>query len=615
MTATMSFLAELQRRNVIRVGAAYLVVAWLFIQVTETVFPLFGFDDTPARIVVVVMAIGFVPALIFAWVFELTPEGFKRDAEVDHDTETSRRLSRLLDRLIMAFLALGLAYFALDKFLLTPHRQAEELAAATELARQEGRSEAIAGAYGGNSVAVLPFVNMSSDPEQEYLGDGIAEELLNLLARIPELRIISRSSAFSFKGRNLEIPEIAKQLNVTHILEGSVRKSGNRIRITAQLIEARSDTHLWSEVFDRALEDIFEIQDEVAEEVVRQLHLTLLGEPPKAREADPLAYLLVLQARQIVLLEQHEELHHAEALLQQALEIDPDYVDALVQLHFVYLQELRLSHPDDSGHQKALTAKVEETRARVMALDPDNPPVKAIIATERWTVSGDFAGAARLIEEAVRVDPRDVFVLFTAARLAAATGKLDAAIRLGEYVAARDPMFFWTHLNLAQYYFDAGRTEDARHRFEIAVQLNPVAGAVRWKTGLAKLVLGDPEGALAEFESESDPIYRLHGLALAYHDLGRQQESAAMMAQLLPTETEAWPWGLARAYAWMGNADEAFLFLERAAEQGVGQLGGAATHPLLQKLHDDPRWLPFLRSVGQAPEQLAVFEFDVEPPR
>lgn len=611
----MSFLAELQRRNVIRVGAAYLVVAWLFIQVSETVFPLFGFDDTPARIVVVVMAIGFLPTLVFAWAFELTPEGFKRDAEVVHDTETSRRLSRLLDRLIMVFLALGLAYFAFDKFLLTPHRQAEELATATELARQEGRSEAIAGAYGDNSIAVLPFVNMSSDPEQEYLGDGIAEELLKLLARIPELRVISRSSAFSFKGRNVEIPEIARQLNVAHILEGSVRKSGNRIRITAQLIEARSDTHLWSEVYDKTLEDIFEIQDEVAEEVVRQLHVTLLGEVPKAQEADPLAYLLVLQARQILLLEQREELHHAEALLQQALAIDPDYVDALLQLHFVYLVQRRQIYPDDPDRLESVTAKVDEVRARLTTLDPDNPILKAVIAMERWGESGDLLGAARLIEEAVRVDPRDSFVLFTAARVAAAVGKFDAAIRLSEYVAARDPLFFWAHLNLAQYYFDAGWTEDALGRFEIAVRLNPVAGAVRWKTGLAKLVLGDPEGALAEFESESEPIYRLHGLALAHHDLGRRQESAVMIEQLLLTETEVWPWGLARAYAWMGNADEAFRFLERAAEQGVAQLGGAATNPLLRKLHDDPRWLAFLRSVGQAPEQLAAFEFDVEPPR
>lgn len=589
ITAIMSFFAELKRRNVLRAGAAYLVVAWLVIQVAETIFPLFGFDDTPARIVVVVMAIGFVPTLIFAWAFELTPEGFKREAEVDHDAAVSRRMSRLLDRLIMVFLALGIAYFAFDKFVLTPYRQAEALATATELARQEGRSEAIAGAYGDKSIAVLPFVNMRSDPEQGYFGDGIAEELLNLLARIPELRVISRTSAFSFKGQDIDISEIARQLNVAHILEGAVRKSGDRIRISAQLIEAQSDTHLWSAVYDRKLEDIFAIQEEVAEEVAKKLRLTLLGKQQQAREADPLAYLHALQARQIVALQQYDELNRAEDLLQQALEIDPDNVDALVHLDFVFEEQLRLSDPDDLDRREELRARVEAIRARALALDPDNPTLKALIPFERWSLEGDLSGAARLLEEAARTDPYAAIVLFTAARLAADAGKLDVAIRLSEYVAERDPLFYWAHLNLAEYYFAAGRTEDALRRFEIAARLNPTAGAVRWKFGLAKLVLGDSAGAVSEFEREPEPIYRLHGLALAHHDLGRQEEATEMLKQLLSTETEVWPFGLARAYAWMENADEAFRFLERTAEQSVVYLGGAATNPLLRKLHDDPR--------------------------
>jgi adenylate cyclase len=612
----VSLFAELKRRNVFRAAAAYVAVAWLLIQVAEATFPAFGLPEAALRTLILVLAVCFIPAVALSWAFELTPEGLKRDRDVEQGSELSIRTNRLLDRAIVTLLALGLTYFAFDKFLLTPHRQAEQLAAATEIARQEGRSEAIVGAYGDNSIAVLPFVNMSSDPEQEYLGDGIAEELLNLLARIPELRVISRSSAFSFKGRAVEIPEIARQLNVSHILEGSVRKSGNRIRITAQLIEGRSDTHLWSEVYDRTLDDIFAIQDQVAEEVAKQLHLALLGETPKAREADPVAYLQVLQARQIMLLQQHQELQRAEALLQQALAIDPDYVDALFMLQFVYLEQLRARDPHDPDQREqreTLAARVEEVRARVMALDPGNPQLKASVAFE--LLATDLSRAARLIEEAARTNPHDVFVLFTAARVAADVGKLDAAIRLGEYVAARDPLFFWAHLNLAQDYFDAGRTEEALGRFEIAVRLNPVAGAVRWKLGLAKLMLGDPEGAVAEFESEPEPVYRMHGLALAYHDLGRPEESAAMMAQLLPTEAEVWPFGMARAYAWMGNADQAFHFLERTAEQSPGYLGGVATNPLLRKLHEDPRWLPFLRSVGQAPAQLAAFEFHVEPPR
>jgi tetratricopeptide (TPR) repeat protein len=205
-------------------------------------------------------------------------------------------------------------------------------------------------------------------------------------------------------------------------------------------------------------------------------------------------------------------------------------------------------------------------------------------------------------------------VIFNAARIAASLGKLDLAIRLGEYVAERDPLFFWAQLNLAQYYFDAGRVEESLQRFESAARLNPSAGAIQWKLGLARLMMGDPEAAIEAFEREEEPVYRLHGLALAYHDLGRYEESAAAMEKLLPTETEAWPFGLARAYAWMGDADQAFHFLEATAASEPAYLAGMAFNPLFTKLHDDPRWVPFLESVGQSPEQLAAIEFDVELP-
>ncbi len=595
----MFLIDELKRRNVFRVGAAYIALSWLMIQVIETLFPLFDFSDAAARSVVLILAIGFVPAMIFAWVFELTPEGLKRDAEVDHDSTVSKRITRRLDRLITLFLVLALGYFAVDKFVLTPQKQAQDLATATEEARREGRSQARVQSYGDKSIAVLPFVNMSSDPEQEYFGDGIAEELLNRLAHIPQLRVISRQSAFSFKGTNIDIVTIAKKLNVAHILEGSVRWSGDRIRITAQLIEAGSDTHLWSETFDRPFVDIFAIQDEVAAEVVGQLQLTLLDGASRATPANPRAYALYLQAEQILIMQREDEKPKALALLQRALEISPNYVDALVWLAY---------------HQDGPEA--EETLDRLLTLDPDNPQIKAGTASDLWTQDGDFAGAARLLEEAADSDPYDPYVLFSSARLAAATGKTDLAIRLGEYIAARDPLFFWAQLNLALDLFKAGRIEDALRQYEIAVSINENVGAVRWKYGLARLVAGDPEDALAEFESErsEDPVYRLHGLAMAYHDLGQEQKSAATLRELTEMSEEYWPWGLARANAWIGNADEAFHYLEAAVEQNLGQLGGLATHPLFQKLHEDPRWLAFLSSIGQTPGQVAAFKFNVEAP-
>ncbi|MDH3616196.1 MAG: adenylyl cyclase, partial [Gammaproteobacteria bacterium] len=227
----MSVFDELKRRNVFRVAAAYVVAAWLIVQVVDTIFPAFGSDNEAVRIAVIVLAIGFVPVLIGSWVFELTPEGIKLDRDVDRTAPASVRARRNLDRIILIVLSIAVGYFAFDKFVLDPVRD-KELA---EQAASDARSESIVGFYGDRSIAVLPFVNMSSDPEQEFFAAGISEEVLNLLAKIRQLRVISRSSAFAFKGQGLEVPEIAERLNVAHILEGSVRKAGNTVRVTAQL--------------------------------------------------------------------------------------------------------------------------------------------------------------------------------------------------------------------------------------------------------------------------------------------------------------------------------------------------------------------------------------------
>jgi hypothetical protein len=215
----MSLFAELRRRNVFRVGAAYLVGAWLVIQVVETIFPAFGFGDAAVRIGVTVLAIGLVPVLVFAWAFEITPEGLKLEKDVDRSRSITAQTGKKLDRLIMVALALALGFFAFDKFVLSGSREAS----IAESARQEGRAEALLESYGDKSIVVLPFADMSPGKDQGYLSDGIAEELLNLLARVPDLRVISRTSAFAFKNKDLEVSDIAERLHVAHALEGSIR--------------------------------------------------------------------------------------------------------------------------------------------------------------------------------------------------------------------------------------------------------------------------------------------------------------------------------------------------------------------------------------------------------
>jgi tetratricopeptide (TPR) repeat protein len=305
-------------------------------------------------------------------------------------------------------------------------------------------------------------------------------------------------------------------------------------------------------------------------------------------------------------LQQYDRLLEAEALLLEALAIDPAYIDALALLVDVYYAGQR-SDPDFE-QRRFLTIE------KILAVDPDNPSIKARLAWEQWQENRNLVGTARLLQEAAATDPYDFNVLFVGARTAAALSRTDQAIRLGEYLASRDPLHFWTQLNLAQYLFEAGRYEDAFSRFEVAISLNDSAGNAHWKIGLSRLMLGDAEGALRDFENESGPEYRMHGMALAYHDLGRMADSIDLIGILERESAEYWPFGLARAYAWIDDADAAFKYLEATAETQWLLLAGAATNPLLAKLHDDARWLPFLESVGISPGQLAEIELTVEPP-
>lgn len=328
----MSLFTELRNRNVFRVAAAYVLSAWLLIQVVETIFPAFGFGPGAVRIVVIVCAIGLVPVLVFSWIFEITPAGIKRETEMDHSQPVPVAAARTLDRVIIVILTLATGFFAFDKFVLDPARDAEIERATTDRVRTETLVES----YGQSSIAVLPFRNMSDDPGNEYFSDGISEELLNLLAKIPRLRVISQSSSFSFKGKNIGIPEIAEQLKVAHVLEGSVRKFGNRLRITAQLIEARSDTHLWSETYDRDIEDLFAIQDEISAAIVGELkgHLKLdeAAAPKVTSTTSPEAHDAALRGRYLLAQRVPGARGRAVVEFEKALALDPDFAQAHAEL-------------------------------------------------------------------------------------------------------------------------------------------------------------------------------------------------------------------------------------------------------------------------------------------
>jgi len=531
----MSLYRELNRRNVFRVGAAYIVAAWLLIQVAETIFPLFGFGDTPARVVVIVLAIGFPLFLVFSWVFEITPEGLKKEKDVDRTALIAHKTGKQLDRIIMVMLALALGYFAFDKFVLDPARDAELV---VETA-QQARSEALVESYGDKSIAVLPFVNLSSDPEQEYFSDGISEELLNLLAKIPELRVIAQTSSFSYKGKDIKIADVARELNVGHVLEGSVRKAGNQVRITAQLNDARSETHLWSATFDRKLENIFAIQDEIAAEVVRQLEITLMNKPlPRARatslEAHE-AYLLGMKRRSSLNV---EDLAASMEYFRTAINHDPNYVEAYIALARDIFFYIMMKGPPQSEQQ---VLKEHARTALQTALKLDNRSAAAI--TLLGGMEHDHELKIQSYRRALQLKPNYPLAYLRLAAELRDAGNLEEAVDLFRELLELDPLNANTHSELGFTLWNLGRDDEAMAEIRKSMEIEPMMVQNHaWQGGRTEEETGRVDKSMVHYRK----AYSL-------------DPEAGMFA--------AW---VARSYAHLGADLEAFAWLDHAVQQSPG---------------------------------------------
>ena len=462
-----------------------------------------------------------------------------------------------------------------------------------------------------HSIAVLPFVNMSDDKANESFSDGISEELLNLLAKIPQLQVTARTSSFSFKGKEIAIPEIARQLHVAHVLEGSVRKAGKQVRITAQLIDADTDTHLWSQTYDRKLDDIFAIQDEIAADVVKQLKVTLLGAAPKVRTTDPEAYALYLQARQLGRQRTKEAFHQSDELYRKVLAIDPRYAPAWNGQSINFINEANLGLlPMKDGF-----AQAREAVTKALAIDPDYAPAHAGLGGIAMDADNDLSGAAQQFQRAMALDAPDLDVLGSSAGLLANLGRLDEALALEEAIVRRDPVNLIWFSNLGLWQRSAGRFDAAIASYRTVLSLAPGQGVAHYGLGVTLLLKGDATGALAEIEQESSEAWKMVGLPMAYHALGRKANSDAALAALIAKYEKDAPYNIAHDYAYRGEVDKAFEWLDKAVAYGDGGLAEIVTENLFDKIHKDPRWLPFLRKIGKAPEQLAKIDFKVTLPK
>ena len=405
----MSFFKELKRRNVFRVGAAYLVFAWLLVQLVETILPAFGFGDAAVRNVVIVLAVGFVPALIVAWAFELTEEGFKRDSEVDRSQPGASISPRVLNRALIILLVAAVSFFAFDKLVL--QRELLELEPEqAEMPAKEPQNEADT-----RSVAVLPFVAMSSGADDEYFADGLTEEILNSLASLPELLVTARTSAFHFKGTDLPVPQIAETLGVAHVVEGSVRRSGERVRITAQLIRAQDGFHLWSQTYDRTLEDVFAVQEDIAQNIAEVLDVVLdeavVARMRNAGIGDVEAFIAYQKGNE-AFAQAHSDLEH----ITKGLEVANGYYDQVLGVA-PRLLEARLRYADLAGHQlfelaggyrteawpgetQAALDELAETYSKGWEYARPGPE-RAVLEVERMMFSDDWRGLASRLDEAL----------------------------------------------------------------------------------------------------------------------------------------------------------------------------------------------------------------------
>jgi adenylate cyclase len=577
----LSFYSELRRRNVFKAAIVYAAVAWLLLQVSDTLGPALRLPEWFVSAVAFLLILGFPVAIVFAWAFDLTPEGLKRETKADTAPPEDGKADSKLNTIVVAALVLALGYFVIDKYVLDSGPDTGVTPTASDNTRQE--PAAIEAAEPDNTIAVLPFVNMSSDAEQEYFSDGLSEELLNLLAKIPELQVAARTSSFSFKGKDVAIPDIAAQLKVAHVLEGSVRKYGNQIRITAQLIRADNGYHLWSETYDRRLDNVFQIQEDIAAAVTEALKITLLGEAPRTRKTDPEAYRLFLEGHYLKRQLSTDSLNSAVEAFRKAVEIDPSYVPAWTELADTYMW----GGGSDKFSPEERGALAAQAIQKAISADPDYAHAYYVRGVFWFFEKGDFRKGIEDFGHALALDPDDAFIVAGVGKGAFLTRNLDLAISQYRAALAMEPVvpeFYWF---LGRAYLSSGRLEEAEAAFR---KLSSLSSSYRGDFHLFEtlFLMGDFEAALEVLET---PFAR----AVTHHALGNAALADEALAELTQNVSD---YGLAMAHGYRGEVDTAFEILNRLAEDADFYLVSILVETAFNSIHSDPRWEVLLEKLG-----------------
>jgi TolB-like protein/tetratricopeptide (TPR) repeat protein len=575
----VSIIDELKRRNVFRVAAAYLVVGWLFTEVLTTILPAFGAPEWMSRAVMLIFALGFLAALVFSWVYEITPDGIRKDHEVDRKAGDRQNRSHKLEYFTFGAVIVGIVIIAV-------------IGSQTDMDTSAPLSQPVDEA----SVAVLPFVNMSGSDDNQYFSDGLTETLLHMLAQYPDLKVAARTSSFAFRDRELTIKEIAGALGVAHILEGSVQRSGNRVRITAQLIRADDGFHVWSENFDRTVDDIFSIQDEIAGKVGSELSESLLGGTPPSTFAagteDTDAYDVYLQARQARSTFSYQGLSAAESLLKGALAIDPGFLEAKIELATVYWHQIETGLKDPQTARSEILALTDQ----VLAEEPGDVNARTIHEYTMASLANGtgglqtFPAAIASLEEIVAEAPDQFMPKLLLARLYQGIQQTGKAIKLMQSELDRDPYNARLLYELGTLYVAANRYADARAVLRRSLDIEPAQPNVYANLGNLRLQDGDGVGYLEMYLAamKVDPMdHELPGLIAAFlYELGLIEEGDDFRDRVMaiaPTSEIAYQIEMLRAIN-IGDEVASVASARRAIEDDIDDrrfsYGGAVQHLL-----------------------------------
>lgn len=572
---------ELKRRNVIKSALAYVVVSWVIIQVMSIILPTIEAPSYVMKLLLVVLIIGFPLWIVFAWVYEITPDGIKKTISVNKEESVAPETSNRLNKIIIV--ALGIAIVLLSISLFNKNNLLDST-------KSEESIDVIS--IDDKSIAVLAFSDMSPDKDQEYFSDGISEEILNLLAKIPDLKVVSRTSSFSFKNKEVTTNEIGSALNVNHVLEGSIRKSGSTFRITAQLIDVTNGVQIWSETYDRPMNDIFKIQDEIAANVSEQLQLRILGELKMTKSPKIEAYNLYLKALHLANQNTKTAYISAEKVINEALYIDPNYSDAWRLLASIY--HTGMYNFSIRSYEDGIPLGLEAAN-KALELDPnsgDNYMTLASLQELNW----DFEASAKNSEKALELNPYNAIILGTAANMT--FGDINKSVELLKRSIAIDPLVYVNFYNLGFAYYKLGEIEKAEEAFKTFMIYYPNSQIIHYMMAKVRIAQGRNDEALKEIEQETHEFFSLYGLNFVHFALKNTKRADELFEEFINKHSVNDPANLADLYAFRGDKEASFKWLNKALDKKDPVLLEALAYPSFKIMYSDPRWNTIIKKLG-----------------